>query len=341
MLRHDDRAALASAPSVLIVDDDLAAAAALGERVTGLGYPVAGMASSARDALAGMPHLGVLPTRPQLALVTAALGGVPDGITLATEFRRRWQLPTLFVVDETDDRTLERLAAAEPTGHVLRPFAERELRVGLATALRAASACRAATELEERFFDVTLDMLCCLGFDGYFRRLSAAWERVLGFTRAELMARPFIEFVHPDDRERTLRQNREVRGGGEARLFENRYRCKDGSFRWLLWNAAPDAAQGVIFSVARDVTERRAAELEREALVTQLQTALAEVRTLRELLPICSYCRMIRDDEDRWHTVEAYISRHTATQFSHGICPGCFERVVEPQLEQLDEMKSA
>jgi PAS domain S-box-containing protein len=291
-----------------------------------LGYAVVGTESSAEDAL-----VRVARARPGVALVDAALGGAPDGVALATELRRRWQLPTLFIVEETDGRTLARLASAEPAGHVLRPIAERELRVGLDLAVGAARACRAATELEERFFDVSLDLLCCLGFDGYFRRLSTAWERTLGYTRAELMARPFIEFVHPEDRERTLRQNRAVRGGGQARLFENRYVGKDGVPRWLLWNAASDTAQGVIFSVARDVTERRAAEREREALVAQLQTALAEVRTLRELLPICSYCRMIRDDEERWHTVEAYISRHTATRFSHGICPSCYEREFEPE----------
>ena len=60
--------------------------------------------------------------------------------------------------------------------------------------------------------------------------------RTLGFTIDELRARPFIEFVHPDDRERTLRQNGDVRQGGRALGFENRYLCKDGSYRWLLWN---------------------------------------------------------------------------------------------------------
>ena len=144
------------------------------------------------------------------------------------------------------------------------------------------------------------------------------------------------EFVHPDDRERTLKQNLEVRMGGRATSFENRYRCKDGSYRWLLWNASPYPAGRVIYSVARDVTERKRAEREREELVEQLQTALAEVRTLRELLSICSYCKRIRDDGDgdgdRWQSVESYIARHTATRFSHGICPTCFEQHVEPQL---------
>lgn len=185
-------------------------------------------------------------------------------------------------------------------------------------------------ELEERFFDLSIDLLCFLDFSGYFKRLNPAWERTLGFTREELMSKPFIEFVHPDDRERTLKQNREVRDGGHARLFENRYLCKDGSYKWLLWNAAPYTGQRVIFSVARDITERKQAEAERELLVQQLQAALAEVRTLQGFLPICSYCKSIRDDQNYWETVETYISKHTNTQFTHSICPTCYRNVVEP-----------
>lgn len=188
---------------------------------------------------------------------------------------------------------------------------------------------------DERFFDVAIDLLCHLDFNGHFRRLNPAWERTLGWTREELMARPFIEFVHPDDRERTLRQNREVRGGGQALGFENRYVCRDGSYRWLLWNATPDPTGGVIYSVARDVTARKQAEAERDRLVSELQAALAEVRALRAILPICSYCRKIRDDSDYWHTVESYFATHTNTRFSHGICPSCMRTEVEPQLAGL------
>lgn len=189
-------------------------------------------------------------------------------------------------------------------------------------------------ELEDRFFEINLDLLCQLDFNGYFKRLNPAWERTLGWSRAELMSRPFIEFVHPDDRERTLSQNAAVRQGGQALGFENRYLCKDGSFRWFLWNAAPDADGRVIYSVARDVTERKRAEEERERLLLELQTALAEVRTLRKILPICSYCRRVRDDENYWHSVETYISEHTSTRFSHGICPSCYETEIRPNLDE-------
>jgi PAS domain S-box-containing protein len=191
--------------------------------------------------------------------------------------------------------------------------------------------------IAERFFALSIDMLCVLGFDGYFRRLSPSWERTLGFTVDELKSRRFIEFVHPDDRERTLNQNKDVRGGGQALSFENRYMCKDGSYRWLLWNATRDPTQQVIYSVARDVTARRAAEAERERLVGELQSALAEVKVLRAILPMCMYCRRVRDDAHYWHSVETYISRYTHTRFSHGICPSCMETHIEPQFNGLGQ----
>ncbi len=116
-----------------------------------------------------------------------------------------------------------------------------------------------------------------------------------------------------------------MRAGGSALGFENRYLCRDGTYRWLLWNASPDAAARVIYAVARDVTERKRAEAERERLLAELQTALAEVKTLQEILPICSYCHRVRTDDDYWLSVEQYITRHTGSKWSHSICPTCLE----------------
>ncbi len=193
-----------------------------------------------------------------------------------------------------------------------------------------------STEHEASFFAVAIDLLCCLDFNGYFKLLNPAWERTLGFTTEELMSRPFIEFVHPDDRARTLAQNSDVRDGGHALAFENRYRCKDGSYRWLLWNAAPHPTGQTIYSVARDITAWKEAEAERNQLVRELQEALAEVRRLQAILPICSYCKKIRDDANQWQSVESYIATHTSTRFSHSICPTCFEAEVEPQFGEFE-----
>jgi hypothetical protein len=88
----------------------------------------------------------------------------------------------------------------------------------------------------------------------------------------------------------------QVRGGGQALGFENRYLCKNGSYRWFRWNAAPNSSEHIIYSVARDITEAKQAEEERERLVRELQSALAEVKKLQEILPIvvCRACATTR-----------------------------------------------
>jgi PAS domain S-box-containing protein len=111
-----------------------------------------------------------------------------------------------------------------------------------------------------RFFALSRDMLCTIDFDGYFKDLNPAWEKTLGYTHAELLARPFIAFVHPDDRPATLAGAEEISGGSTMLAFENRYRCKDGSYRSLLWSATPVIEDRLMYGVARDVTERKQAE---------------------------------------------------------------------------------
>jgi PAS domain S-box-containing protein len=122
---------------------------------------------------------------------------------------------------------------------------------------------RHARDHEGRFFDLSLDMLCTAGFDGYFKELNPAWERVIGFSLQELRAQPYVDLVHPDDRAATLAEAEKLARGAETIAFENRYRCKDGSYRWLLWSASVSTADELIFAVAKDITERKHSESER------------------------------------------------------------------------------
>ncbi len=115
-------------------------------------------------------------------------------------------------------------------------------------------------EERDRFFTVSLDMLCIAGFDGYFKRLNPTWKKTLGFTNEELMSKPFIEFVHPEDRQQTLEQASNLSDGHKVLSFENRYLSKNGSYRWLLWSATAYPEQQLIFAVAHDITERKKAE---------------------------------------------------------------------------------
>ena len=111
----------------------------------------------------------------------------------------------------------------------------------------------------DQFFRVTLDLLCIANTDGYFLRLNPSWERILGHTREELMAKQFFDFVHPDDLERTRQAVSTLASQQKLISFENRYRCKDGTYRWLEWTATPTG--NLIYAAARDVTERKLAQL--------------------------------------------------------------------------------
>jgi PAS domain S-box-containing protein len=125
---------------------------------------------------------------------------------------------------------------------------------------------RLETQLAQRsfelnsFFELTEDMLGIAGFDGHFKRVNPAFERNLGYTQAEFFAQPFIAFVHPDDQDSTVAAASEITEGERVVSFENRYRCKDGSYRWLSWTSAPDLDAQVIYATARDITEQKEAE---------------------------------------------------------------------------------
>jgi PAS domain S-box-containing protein len=113
-------------------------------------------------------------------------------------------------------------------------------------------------EKEHRnFFDLSIDLLCIAGFDGYYKTLSPSWELVTGYSLEELMSVPFVEFVHPGDRESTNREAGRNAEGATTLYFENRYICKDGSIRWLFWTATPDFENELIYAVARDMTQRK------------------------------------------------------------------------------------
>ncbi len=128
----------------------------------------------------------------------------------------------------------------------------------------------------EKLFSLSIDMLCIAKFDGYFKRVSPAIQRVLGYTPEEFCSRPYTDFLHPDDLNRTLEEvNRQLKTGQPVLQFENRYRHKDGSYKALSWTSAP--ANGLMFGSARDVTEERQREAEIKLLNSSLEQKNSEL----------------------------------------------------------------
>jgi PAS domain S-box-containing protein len=196
----------------------------------------------------------------------------------------------------------------------------------------------------ELFFNLSRDMLCVCDSSGYFVQVNPAFTRILGYSEARLRSQPFLEFIHPDDRAATVEIMTQVIGGLPSTYFENRFRCIDGEYRWVAWSSSAAAhADGLFYAVARDITEQKALTSgrdrlarARESLLRKLQSASIKIKTLEGLLPICSYCYRMRDEQGVWEPVEEYIEKRTGAEFTHGICPGCLEANFPENAEPVD-----
>jgi two-component system sensor histidine kinase/response regulator len=230
------------------------------------------------------------------------------GATMTTAFEQGIGLPgrvwknrkPAWIPDVTCDDNFPRAAAAERVGlHAAfalpimegdrvqgaLEFFSRDIRepshdlLGMMTAVSSQIGLfidrkRASDDLD-RFFRLSLDLFCVVSFDGYFVRLNPAWQTLLGLSEEELRSKPFGDFVHPDDRAPSTEALSALSTGAQLIDFENRYRAKDGSYKWLQWFAAPFLKQGIVYAVGRDITDRKAAEEAQRLHARELESARA------------------------------------------------------------------
>ncbi len=150
---------------------------------------------------------------------------------------------------------------------------------------------KALSEELDRFFSMALDMLCIADSEGHFRRLNRSWEEVLGYPLDELTGQRFLDFVHPEDIPATLAAMADLDHDKPIMNFVNRYRCKDGSYRWIEWRSTPYMNQ--VYAAARDITDRKNAE-------AALRTALTEAERFREALDHVSSYIYMKDRDHRY-----------------------------------------
>jgi len=131
----------------------------------------------------------------------------------------------------------------------------------------------------DMFFTMSPDMLCVASDTGYFIQLNQAWEKTLGYSIEELMSRPFTEFIHPEDFEPTVNEFASELEGQEALNFVNRYRCKDGSYKWLEWRGKASEDKTKVYAVARDISESKVTKellWERDSILTAIYTSVRD-----------------------------------------------------------------
>ncbi len=189
-------------------------------------------------------------------------------------------------------------------------------------------------ESEERFrsaLDNAPIGMSLVSPEGRWLKVNRALLNILGYSEAELLATDFQHITHPEDLEKDLELVQQVLAGTIASYqMEKRYLHKNGSVVSVMLNVSlvRDQHQQPLYFVSQveNITERKQREAEREKLISDLQQALTEVRTLSGMIPICGWCKSVRSDEGYWQTVEQYVRAHSDVTFSHGMCPNCTEK---------------
>jgi len=206
--------------------------------------------------------------------------------------------------------------------------------------IKAESALRETGEFLSRIMRSTTNAIVAVDPGGLISHVNRRCIEICGYRREELLGRPFSLFFREEEYSAIREQLENVILGKELLLdLETNWQHRDGSPVPISCGGAPltredGSIAGLVFT-AEDIGKRKQAQEEKERLIRELQQALAEIKTLRGILPICSYCKKIRSGEGLWSKLETYIHQHSEAQFSHGICPECYEKLSE-ELEQYN-----
>ena len=230
----------------------------LKRRLEKLGYTVNGQAASGDEALDRIAR-----QCPDLIVMDTVLQGDMDGVGVAEIVWEKWRVPVVFMTAAPEIDLLERAGLTYPFRYLVKPFQDRDLKTAIEIALyvsKAEADKRRAEEELNRIFCLNPNMICVAHVDGYFKRINPAFGRILGYSRQELLAKPIMEFVHPEDREATKQAMMSLTYGEPTKIYINRYVCKDGSVKWLEWMATMADEDGRLFAAARDITDHKRAE---------------------------------------------------------------------------------
>ena len=165
---------------------------------------------------------------------------------------------------------------------------------------------------------------------GIITSWNAGAETIFGYTADEMIGTSIMRLIPAEHQEEERYILKQISQGAKVSNFETVQQAKDGRLINVSVTASPikDSTGRVVgvSKIVRDITERKRAETERERLIGELKAALAEIKTLSGLLPICAGCKKIRDDKNFWHSVESYLESHSEAKFTHGLCPNCIKQ---------------
>jgi len=315
---------------ILIVEDEAIIAADLQIKLEQIGYEVVGIASQGLEAVQMAQELN-----PDLILMDIQLEGTLDGIQAAEKLHSQRDIPVIFLTAHSDQTTLARAKLGGTFGYILKPFDDRELSTQIELALykhQAESRLREQRELLRVTLSsigeavIATDAKCRVTF------INPVAASLTGRAMDQATGKPLQDvFQVVDEHTGQYIQDpmKAVLETGKIVKLSNHYMLigADGSKVPVNMSGAPirdkeGGTRGVVL-VFRDISPQRRAEAEKDVIIADLKEAMGKIRTLSGLLPICSACKKIRDDQGYWNQIEAYIRERSEAEFTHSLCPAC------------------
>jgi len=246
-----------------------------------------------------------------LVLMDIDLGKGMDGTETAQHILEKHDLPIVFLSSHNERGIVKKTESITSYGYIHKNSGETVLTTSIKMAFRLFEAHRQLnnrredleqtllqqkkteekllrkTEELDLYFTSSMDMLCVADTKGFFIRLNPVWEEVLGYSLSDLEGRSFLDFIHPEDRQATLQAVGKLGNQEEILNFENRYRCKNGSYKWIEWRSKPVGT--IIYATARDITDRKLHEQETQKWMEHLSISEARYRSLFHENPLGTF----------------------------------------------------
>jgi PAS domain S-box-containing protein len=317
---------------ILVVEDEYIISQDLMVRLENMGYAPLGPAATGDEAIELVSN-----EQPDVVLMDIALSGEMDGIDTAEQIKTDYNIPVIYVTAFSDDSVVDRAKPTEPYGYLIKPFVDKELKATIETAFykhQMEDQLRRSREQYRALLNASgavpweMDALT-----KRFTYVGSQSKSVLGISPQDMDSlEKWLGMVHPDD----ITELRELYAWGpehqEGREVEYRVTLGGNRQLWIrdmLSSSGESDGPEMIRGYMQDITIRKQAELERQRYTEEIKEALDRIQTLQGLLPICAWCKKIRDDQGYWQQVEVYVKDHSKAEFTHSICPDCKKQVEE------------
>ncbi len=320
--------------NIFIVEDEVIVAADLENKLRHKGYDVVGIAACGEDALE------MIKTHtPDLILMDIQLEGAMDGIEASAAIQDRYDVPVVYLTAHSDQTTLSRAKLTGAFGYILKPFDDRDLEIQIELALRKHGAEQQVRRQRE-LLRVTLSSIgegvIATDAEGLVAFINPVAAFLTGWPVDEAVGKPLNAVfritdartgeVLADPLQHALESTRTMASSDYSRLLGRGGRNVPIEINGAPLRGGGDRIGGMVL-VFRDISDRRRAEEEKDAIIADLKDAMGKIKTLSGLLPICAACKKIRDDKGYWNQIESYIRNHSEAEFTHGICPDCIQRL--------------